>query len=165
MTVRLENRMSRIHVRTRRLDETAAEALLAKHHVGSLALAFHDRVTIELVNYIYSDRWIYGRMEEGPDLTTLRHHPWVAFETSEVDGIYDWRTVTAHGSVQLLFDDESTPHAAEYRNALELVRGAVPAVFTPRDPMPQRVQLFRLYANTIEGREARSDAAAGLPPA
>lgn len=157
--------MSRIHVRTHRLDEATAKALLAKHHVGSIAIAFHDRVTIVLVGYVYSGGWIYGRMEEGPDLTTLKHHHWVAFQTNEIDGIYDWRTVTVHGSVQLLFDDGSTPRGAEYRKAVELLRTAVPAVFTPRDPMPERVQLFRLYADTIEGREAQSDSVTGLPPA
>ncbi|MEP6491740.1 MAG: pyridoxamine 5'-phosphate oxidase family protein [bacterium] len=149
-------------VRIRELDPAATEALLAKHHVGFMAISFHDRVTIALVNYVYADRWIYARMEDGPDLATLRHHHWVAFEVSEVQGIYDWRTVTVNGSVQLL-SDESPHDASDVREALEQLRSAVPAVFTPRDPMPQRVQLLRLHADELKGREARSSERAGLP--
>jgi nitroimidazol reductase NimA-like FMN-containing flavoprotein (pyridoxamine 5'-phosphate oxidase superfamily) len=154
-----------IRVDTRELTSVACEALLAKHHVGSMALAFHDRVTIALSNYVYADHWIYGRMEHGPDLAALRHHQWVAFEVSEIDGIYDWRTVTAHGSVQFLSDTESSARGAgEFAEALARLRSAVPAVFTPRDPMPQRVQLFRLHVDELVGRETRSNAHDSLPP-
>src|SRR5258708_19598301 len=106
-----------VRVSTRALTHAEAEALLAKHHVGSMAVAFHDRVTIALSNYMYADRWIYGRMEHGPDLATLRHHPWVAFEVSEIDGIYDWRTVTVHGSIELLAYDASPPAPETFRPA------------------------------------------------
>lgn len=57
--------MTAIQVTTCRLDDDVAEALLAKHHVGSMAIAFHDRVTIALVNYVYAERWIYGRSRTG----------------------------------------------------------------------------------------------------
>lgn len=157
--------MHPIQVRVRQLDEDAIERLLMKHHVGSMALAFHDRVTISLVNYVYADRWIYGRMEEGPDVAVLLHHPWVAFEVAEIDGIYDWRTATANGSVQFLSEGKSVRETAEARDALERIRSVVPAVFTPRDPMPHRVQLFRVYADELSGREARSNAGADLPGA
>jgi nitroimidazol reductase NimA-like FMN-containing flavoprotein (pyridoxamine 5'-phosphate oxidase superfamily) len=157
--------MSAIHVRVTPMDNAAIEALFAKHHVGSMAIAFHDRVTIALVNYVYANRWIYGRMEDGPDITTLRHHHWVAFEVNEIRGIYDWRTATANGSVEFLSANGPEREAAEARQALALLRTAVPAVFTPRDPLPQRVQLFRIYADTLAGREASSDAGSALPPA
>jgi uncharacterized protein len=147
-----------VHVSTRHLDQPAIEALFAKHHVGSMAIAFHDRVTLALANYVYADHHIYGRLEEGPDFTTLRHHHWVAFQVSEIDGLYDWRTGTANGPVQLLTDGPSVGEAVEFRQALDLIRGVVPGVFTPRDPMPQRVHVFRMYVNAFTGREARSDA-------
>jgi uncharacterized protein len=153
--------MSAIHVSRRDLDDGATEALLAKHHVGFMALAFHDRVSIGLVNYVYANRWIYGRFEGGPDLATLQHHRWVAFEVSEIDSVYDWRTVIVHGSVDLLSPTESPQD--EYRVALERLRSAVPAILTAHDPMPQRVQLFRLHVDELVGRASRSDASAGLP--
>jgi nitroimidazol reductase NimA-like FMN-containing flavoprotein (pyridoxamine 5'-phosphate oxidase superfamily) len=154
-----------IRVTTRALDRDEMNALLTRHHVGSMALAFHDRVTIALVNYVYADRWIYGRMEDGPDLATIRHHHWSAFEVNEIGGIYDWRTVTVHGSIQLLSDEPSSPDAKDFDTALRLLRSAVPVIFTPRDPMPERVQLLRLYADDLVGREARSNSAPGLPAA
>jgi uncharacterized protein len=161
--------MNGIRVTTAQLETAAAEALLAKHHVGSMAIGFHDRVTITLVNYVYANRWIYGRMEDGPDLAALRHHQWVAFELSEVSGIYDWRAVTVHGSVQLLSDGPSPRETEEFHHALALLRAAVPAVLTPRDPMPQRVQLFRVHVDELVGRQSRSVGHAGaraeLPPA
>src|SRR5258708_36238254 len=87
-----------IRVSTRALTHAEAEALLAKHHVGSMAVAFHDRVTIALSNYMDADRWIYGRMEHGPDLATRRHQPWAAAQVAPGSGIDDWRTVTVPGS-------------------------------------------------------------------
>jgi nitroimidazol reductase NimA-like FMN-containing flavoprotein (pyridoxamine 5'-phosphate oxidase superfamily) len=152
-----------VHVTTRELDHQAIEALLAKHHVGSMAIAFHDRVNIALANYVYTDRHIYGRLEDGPDLATVRHHHWVAFQVSEIDGIYDWRTVTANGSIQVLTDGPSVGEATEFRTVLDLIRDVVPAVFTARDPMPQRVHLFRMYVDEVTGREARSGARGRLP--
>ena len=154
-----------IHVSTRQLDQRAIAALLTKHHVGSMAIAFHDRVTLVLANYVYAHRHIYGRLEEGPDFMTLRHHHWVAFQVSEINGIYDWRTVTANGSIQVLTDGPSVGEATEFRKALDLIRGVVPAVFSPRDPMPERVHLFRMYVDELTGREARSNALTRLPPA
>src|SRR5260370_17255474 len=120
-----------IRVSTRALTHAEAEALLAKHHVGSMAVAFHDRVTIALSNYMYADRWIYGRMEHGPDLATLRHHPWVAFEVSELNGIYDWLTVPLHGSIWLLADDASPLGPEAFRAALILLRSLAPPASPP----------------------------------
>ena len=157
--------MTTIHVQTRDLDRETADALLRKHHVACIALAFHDRVTIALVNYVYVDGSIFGRMEDGPDLTTLRHHPWVALEVSEIDGLYDWRSVAVRGSLELLSDTGATKDSAELHAAVERLRAVVPAVFTPRDPMPRRVHVFRLYVDEVVGRRSDSDARRELPPA
>ena len=83
---------------------------------------------------------------------------------SEIHGIYDWRTVTAHGSVYMQSDADSGLGSAEFAEALARLRSVVPAVFTPRDPMPQRVQLFRLHADDLIGGEVSSNARGKLPP-
>lgn len=157
--------MSTIRVDTRQMDTASVEALLTKHHVGSMALAFHDRVTISLVNYVYAKGWIYARLEDGPDLATVQHHRWVAFEVSEIDGIYDWRSVTARGSVEFLPRDGTGAVKREFDAAVDILRSAVPAVFTSHDPMPQRVQLIRIHVDDLIGRQSRSNAPADLPPA
>jgi len=154
--------MSAFQVTTSKLDDAAMTALLSAHHVGFMAIAFHDRVTIDLVNYVYADRWIYGRLEGGADLSTLRHHQWVAFQVSEVDGIYDWRTVTVRGAVELL-SEASHAGAGEYRDTLARLRAVVPEIMGTRDPAPQRTQLFRLHVDAMEGQSSQSNARAGLP--
>jgi nitroimidazol reductase NimA-like FMN-containing flavoprotein (pyridoxamine 5'-phosphate oxidase superfamily) len=148
--------MTAIHISTSELDTETTEMLLSAHHVGFMALAHHDRVTIILVNYVYADQSIYGRLEGGPDVSTLHHHQWVAFSVSEIDGIYDWRSVLVHGSVYLLSPQASQPEALEYQATLARLRSVVPAVLTPRDPAPQRTQLFRLHVDTMVGQSSRS---------
>ena len=155
--------MKSINVETRSLDRQEAESMLSKHHTGRMAFAFHDKITIELVNYVYADGWIYARIEQGPALTTLRHHQWVAFEVDELKTVYDWRTVTVHGSLQFLSDDRSSPEWRDFNRAAELIRAQVPSVLTADDPLPNRNQVYRIYIDEILGRESRSNAPQQLP--
>lgn len=148
--------MCAIVVRVRDLETTEAEAMLTHLNVGAIAFAFHDRVGIALVNYVFRDGWVYVRMEDGPGLESLRHHQWAAFEVRESAGVYDWRTVTVSGSIELLSLVESRRVAREFEHAVQVLRTLVPAIFTARDPMPQRVHVFRLHADVIAGREARA---------
>jgi nitroimidazol reductase NimA-like FMN-containing flavoprotein (pyridoxamine 5'-phosphate oxidase superfamily) len=145
-----------IVVQFRDLERAEARALLAELHVGSIAFAFHDRVHIALVNYVYRDDWIYGRMEDGPDLETLRHHQWVALEAHEATGIYDWQTVTVNGSIELLSTPDSHASGRESREAVTVLRSVVPEILTEHDPAPQRVQLFRLHVDSVDGREVHA---------
>jgi nitroimidazol reductase NimA-like FMN-containing flavoprotein (pyridoxamine 5'-phosphate oxidase superfamily) len=157
--------MNNLHVETRSLDRREAESVLSKHHTGRMAFAFHDRVTIQLVNYVYADGWIYARIEHGPALTTLRHHQWVAFEVDELSTVYDWRAVTAHGSVQFLSDDRSSPDWRDVNKAAELFRAQVPSILTADDPLPDRSQIYRIHIDELLGRESRSNAPEKLPGA
>ena len=148
--------MCAIVVRHRDLERAEAEALLAGLHVAAMAFAFHDRVAITLVNYVYRNDWIYSRIEDGPDLAMLRHHQWVALEARAATGTFDWRTVTVNGSVELLSNAGPPAAIRTYQEAAALLRSVVPTIFTERDPFPQRVQLFRLHADIVAGREART---------
>jgi nitroimidazol reductase NimA-like FMN-containing flavoprotein (pyridoxamine 5'-phosphate oxidase superfamily) len=148
--------MCAVVVRVRELALAECEALLGLLHVGAMAFAFRDRIAIALVNYVYRDGWIYVRMEDGPEVDKLRHHHWAAFEAREASGIYDWRTVTVSGSVELLSTVDSDATARDFEHAVAVLRSVVPAVFTARDPIPQRVHVFRLHADSIAGREARA---------
>jgi nitroimidazol reductase NimA-like FMN-containing flavoprotein (pyridoxamine 5'-phosphate oxidase superfamily) len=130
-----------------------------------MAFAFHDRITIGLVNYVYADGWIYARIEHGPALTTLRHHQWVAFEVDELETVYDWRAVTVHGSVQFLSDDRSSPEWRDFNRAVELIRAQVPSALTSDDPLPERSQIYRIHVDELLGRESRSNAPERLPRA
>ena len=155
--------MKNLQVDTRALDRREAESVLSQHHTGRMAFAFHDRISIELVNYVYDEEWIYARIEHGPELTTLRHHQWVAFEVDELKTVFDWRVVTVHGSVQFLSDDRSLPEWRDFNKAAELIRAQVPSVLTADDPLPNRSQIYRIHVDELLGRESRSNAPQQVP--
>ena len=155
--------MTAIQVIRRNLDSRDAEHLLSAHHTGRMAFAFHDRVTMTLVNYVYANDWIYARLEQGPALRTLRHRQWVAFEVDEIAGVYDWRTVIVHGAVQFLENDRSLPEWADFNHALELLRGQVPSILTNDDPQPDRLQLYRIHLDECFARESKSNLARTPP--
>ena len=154
-----------IQVTKRDLDRSESERLLSVHHTGRMAFAFHGRVMMALVNYVYANEWIYARMERGPALSTLQHRQWVAFEVDEIGGIYDWRSVIVHGSVQFLKNDRLSPDWCEFNRALALLRNQIPSIQTTGDPYPERVQLYRIHLDDCFGRESRSNCMRDLPRA
>jgi len=156
--------MKPIHVTTRELDSAGMIELLGRHHVGRMAFSLHDRLSIVLVNFVYSEGWIYARMEAGAELITVLHNKWVAFEADEVDGVYDWRTVTVNGSVQFLSDGPTANASRDFETAARLIQSVVPTALTRADPMPSRVQLFRIHVDHLRGMEAHSNARDRLPP-
>ncbi len=143
------------HAAIHELSRSKCEALLTKHHVGRLGISFHDRVRVELANYVYHEGWIYARTEQGSDLASMQHHPWAAFEVDEIDGMYDWRTVEVAGSIELVANGGAFARSASFDSAVQLMRAVVPAVLTSNDPTPERVQILRIHVDEIKGREAR----------
>lgn len=140
----------------RELGPEEADALLRAHRVGRIAYAWHDRVDIEPIHYVYEDGRIYARTSEGAKLLTLRHSPWVAFEVDEVRGLYDWRSVVAHGTVYPLHADGTPTERATYARAVELLRALEPATLGAGDPVPWRTVVFEIAVDRMSGREARS---------
>jgi nitroimidazol reductase NimA-like FMN-containing flavoprotein (pyridoxamine 5'-phosphate oxidase superfamily) len=149
-----------MHVKLSARERDAAVALLQRHHVGRMAFAYHDHVTIHLVNYVFADGWVYARMATTDGVQTLRHNQWAAFEVDEVDDIYDWRTVTVHGSVHFL--DEREAPGTVYADAIRLLRSAAPWVLTPDDPLPERAFVYRMHVDDMMRLDARTDAPAPL---
>lgn len=155
----------KLHVDVRELSRDESLALLAKHHVGRLGISFHDVIRVEIANYVYAEGWIYARTVLGADVLTVRHHPWVAFEADEIEGIYDWRSVEVSGAVEFLSSDVSSHDWFKFENAVRLLREVVPQVLTADDPMPERVQLLRMHVDNVRGRESRAGMQDSLPPA
>lgn len=154
---------ARLHVALRELSHDDAFELLNRHHVGHVAISFHDLVRLKLCNYIYSAGWIYVRTELGEDLVMVRHHPWATFEVHEAESIYDWRSVEVSGAVEFLSSDMQSGDWFRFETAVRLLRAAVPQILTADDPMPQRVQLLRVHADTIVGRQSSSGEPETLP--
>ena len=136
----------------RELTRDECDALLARNHIGRIAFTFHDRVDLEPVHYVYSGGWLHGRTSPGTKLSTLRHHPWIAFEVDEVEGLYDWESVIVHGVVHIPDSDGSPADIAAYESTLGLVRELVPHALDAGDPTPERQVLFRIYVEEVTGR-------------
>jgi uncharacterized protein len=140
----------------RDLPRNEIEVLLARNNVGRLAFAFHDRVDIQPIHYIYERGWIYGRTSEGEKIATLEHNRWVAFEIDEVEDVFNWRSVVVHGSFWKLHP-RGSPHAEElWAHAADLVSRIVPGSLTETDPVAFRHTLFRIAVADATGREAVS---------
>ncbi len=138
----------------RELTHDECEALLAVHHVGRMAFTFKDRPDIEPIHYVFENGWIFGRTTQGTKLTTIGHHPYVAFEVDEVRGTFDWRSAVALGTVYLLDPEFGTANAAEYERAVELLRRFLPKTLEEGDPVPFRTVMFGIHVDELRGREA-----------
>jgi nitroimidazol reductase NimA-like FMN-containing flavoprotein (pyridoxamine 5'-phosphate oxidase superfamily) len=136
------------------LDRASAEAILRRNHVGRLAFTFHDRVDIEPIHYIYAHEWLYGRTSSGTKLTTLRHHPWVAFEVDEIESAVEWRSVVIHGTVYFLSPSGSDREREAYATAVELLRTFYPDALTAMDAVPHRNVVFRIHVDDVVGRRS-----------
>lgn len=139
----------------RDLDAVEMVDLLARNHVGRLAYSFHDRVDIEPIHYVYADGAFYLRTEPGSKLSTLAHAPWVAFEVDEIDGLFDWRSVVAHGTIYMLEDAGSPDMRASYRVAIRRLRELMPGALSEDDPVPDRLVVLKLHPAEMTGRAAR----------
>jgi nitroimidazol reductase NimA-like FMN-containing flavoprotein (pyridoxamine 5'-phosphate oxidase superfamily) len=140
----------------RSLDQAEMEALLARNHVGRLAYSFHDRVDVEPIHYVYADGVLYARTSPGHKLETLAHNRWVALETDEVEGLFDWRSVVVHGAVYLVEPGELPADRERYERTIARLRELVPELFRADDPAPDRRVLFRIHVDRMTGRAASS---------
>ncbi len=148
-----------VTVRTLTSDE--CHAMLAAHHVGRLAYAYKQRVDIEPLHYVADGEWLYLRTAHGTKVSMLEHQPWVALEVDEVRGLFEWRSVVVHGSVQLITQTDGPDGEARWRHAVTIFRKLVPNAFADGDPTPQRDIMVRVHMSHVEGREASLGGAGG----
>ncbi len=149
----LAPRHGEVVFRDLRRDEI--EEIISRNKVGRIAFAFHDRVDIQPIHYVYERGWLYGRTSEGEKIATLQHNQWVAFEIDEIKDTFDWRSVVIHGSFWRIHPLGS-PRAEEvWAKAAELVNKLVPGALTEQDPVGFRQILFRIAVGDVRGREAQ----------
>jgi len=130
--------------------------MLARHHVGRIAYTFHDRVDVEPISYVYADGALVFRTAPGSKLETLMHHPWVALEIDEVEGVFDWRSVVVHGTSYILQETGAEAERRAYRAAVTSLRRLVPGTLDEGDPVPFRSVVLKLHIDRMTGRAARS---------
>ena len=132
--------------------------MLARHTVGRIAYTFRDRVDVEPIGFVYADGALVFRTAPGSKIETLAHHPWVALEIDEVEGVFDWRSVVVHGTTYVLRETGNEAELRAYLAAVTALRRLVPATFDDGDPAPFRWIVVKLHIDHITGRAARSDA-------
>jgi nitroimidazol reductase NimA-like FMN-containing flavoprotein (pyridoxamine 5'-phosphate oxidase superfamily) len=140
------------HTEFRGLDADECRVILARHNVGRLAFTFHDKVDIEPINYVMLDNDLVFRTVPGSKVDVLEHHPWVAFEVDEVDGLSEWRSVVAHGTIYRI--ENNAAGRPEYDRAVEQLRALLPPGSTEH-PLAARPIPLRLHVAYTTGREAR----------
>jgi len=138
------------------LGRDEIEQILARNNVGRIAFTLHDRVDIEPINYVFDGGWIYGRTSHGAKLSTIAHHPWVAFEVDEVDGLFSWRSVVVKGAFYLVDPDTSVQQDPAFTHGVQLLRELIPETLTANDPTPFRNSVFRIHLDEVSGRAAVS---------
>ena len=149
--------MPRIHPVLADLDRREAEALLRRNHIGRLAFTFRDRVDVEPIHYVYVGEWLYGRTSTGTKLTTLQHHPWVAFEVDEIESSVEWRSVVVHGTVYFLSPNGGDREREAYDTAVEHLRTFYPEALTAMDLVPSRNVVFRIHIDDMVGRSSTTE--------
>lgn len=140
--------------RFRELDRAETEAILARNHVGRIAFTFHDRVDIEPIHYVFADGVIVLRTSPGTKLDTLGHHPWVAFEVDEVEGLHRWRSVVVRGTAYRADPDGDDADKAAHAKAVARFREFLPEAFTADDPTAFRTVMIRIHPDRVTGRAA-----------
>ena len=138
------------------LGRDEIDRILARNNVGRIAFSRHDRVDIEPINYVFDAGWIFGRTSYGTKLSTIAHHPWVAFEVDEVDGLFKWRSVVVKGAVYLVEPDTSVQQDPAFAHGVKLLRELIPETLTAKDPTPFRNSVFRIHLDEVTGRAAVS---------
>lgn len=136
------------------LTRDECEALLKKHHVARLAYTFHDRVDIEPIGYVRVNNALVFRTAPGSKLETLAHHPWVALEVDEAEGMFEWRSVVVHGTMYVLHAEGSDAEVRAYEAAVDALREFVPETLREGDPVPFRSVIMRLELDQLTGRRA-----------
>lgn len=138
------------------LDASEAKAILARNHVGRISYAGNRGVRVLLVDYVYSDEWIYGRMPRSRKQEMVGWYRWwpVAFQVDEVEDIFHWRSVVVHGGFYTLPEDGAPWEQEARANAIELLRQLIPETFREDDPVPFRDGIFRIAVQEIAGHIA-----------
>lgn len=136
------------------LGSAEIEQILARNNVGRIAFTLHDRVDIEPINYVFDSGWIYGRTEHGTKLSTIAHHPWVAFEVDEVHGLFEWQSVVVKGAFYLVGPDTSVSRDPAFGRGVDLLRDLIPETLTANDPVAFRNSVFRIHLDEVTGRAA-----------
>lgn len=138
----------------RELTRAECEAVLGRAIMGRLAFTFRDRVDIEPIACVWDGDTLFLRTGPGSKMEVLQHHPWVAFEVDEVQGLYQWTSVVVKGTVYFLRPSGSAFDQQTWARGTAAIRRLEPRYGGPDDPLGDRTRLFRIHVDEVSGRAA-----------
>lgn len=144
----------------RDLTREECESLLARNSVGRVAFVRGNRVDIIPIHFVFATGVVCGRTARGTRLEEASanfNDAWpVAFETDEVDELFQWRSVVVHGNLHAATqgDAEWQRNPRDWEEAMRSFRTLMPEAFTDRDPTRFRDILIRIDAAEVSGRQA-----------
>ena len=109
---------------------------------------------IEPIGYVQVNNALVFRTAPGSKLETLAHHPWVALEVDEAEGMFEWRSVVVHGTMYVLHPEGTDAEVSAYDAAVDALREFVPETLREGDPVPFRSVIMRLELDQLTGRRA-----------
>lgn len=71
--------------------------------------------------------------------------------------VFDGRSVVVHGALYLLDPEHPPRDPAARRRAIRLLRRITPETLSAADPVAFRDVLFRVFADEVNGRAAKSE--------
>ncbi|MEP6622774.1 MAG: pyridoxamine 5'-phosphate oxidase family protein [bacterium] len=136
------------------LTADQCRSVLDGSHVGRVAYQNGRLINVEPVHYACAGRWILMRSAEGAAIEAFAHNPYVTFEVDEVDALFDWRSVVAHGAIVRLDDAGAQVDHQMFIHALEALRSFMPDTQAFDDPTALRQTTYGLYIDQLKGRRA-----------
>ena len=89
------------------LTSDQIEALLHAQVIGRIAFVDGDDVVVLPISYVYDGDRLICHSRDGQKTRAMRARPRVCFETEEVCGLTNWRSVVARGVYRELVGDEA----------------------------------------------------------
>ena len=136
----------------RELDRSDIERVLRRNGVGRIAYVLEQRVDVEPIHFAFVGGWIYGRTAHGARLRTVQHDGPVTFHVDEIDGVFAWRSIVAHGSVAVLPLDPSPQEREQWEEGLAALQRLGPAGIPSDDELGYRGTAFRIRLDEVSGR-------------
>ena len=136
----------------RELERSDIECVLRRNGVGRIAFVLEQRVDVEPIHFAFAGGWIYGRTAQGARLRTVQHDRSVTFHVDEIDGVFAWRSVVAHGSVTVLPLDPSPEEREQWEEGLAALQQIGPVRIPSDDGLGYCGTTFRIRLDEVNGR-------------
>lgn len=132
------------------LAQEEIEMLLHQQYIARLGCHAEGRTYVVPIAYAYDGVYLYGHSYAGTKISMMQENPEVCLEMDSIDDQFNWKSVIAWGSFELLTTGAGRQHAHQL-----MMRNA-PA-FLPPDLTQPEVLIFRIKLTEKSGRFNKRD--------